>query len=125
MTGVQTCALPIFVVDTENQGMVNRFELVFSPDGVSGVKTGIAGKVISLYPNPASGKQINLVIKGEIQGEGSVLMTDVLGKVVYRSAIAIESGSSMKVLDTDLAAGIYTVKVQTASGVFTEKLIVR
>nr|HPI12940.1 T9SS type A sorting domain-containing protein [Catalimonadaceae bacterium] len=114
-----------FVVDTENQGMVNRFELVFSPDGVSGVKTGIAGKVISLYPNPASGKQINLVIKGEIQGEGSVLMTDVLGKVVYRSAIAIESGSSMKVLDTDLAAGIYTVKVQTASGVFTEKLIVR
>lgn len=114
-----------FVVDTENQGMVNRFELVFSPDGVSGVKTGIAGKVISLYPNPASGKQINLVIKGDIQGEGSVLMTDVLGKVVYRSAIEIESGSSMKVIDTDLAAGIYTVKVQTASGVFTEKLIVR
>lgn len=114
-----------FEVDGDNLAMSNRFELVFSADGVTSTELAINGISISLYPNPATGKQIKLSVNGDVKGAGQVVITDLLGKVVLSSALELSNGQNDKMLGINLASGMYTVKVKTATKTVSQKLIVR
>lgn len=118
---------PVYTFDVNggNIGMINRFELVFSPDAITGTKLALNGMEISLYPNPVIGKQVTLSVQGKGNEMGQVVVTDLVGKVVYRSELKIGNGLTKTVIDLDFPAGIYTVQVKSDSKTVSEKLIVR
>jgi hypothetical protein len=114
-----------FEVNPSNIGMEDRFELVFTPDGVTGTNANLNGFQIGLYPNPTSENQVTLSIKGNESGKASISIVDVLGKVVSTSEMNLTSGNNQKSLPLDLASGLYTVKITTATKTVSQKLIVR
>ena len=53
------------------------------------------------------------------------MITDVLGKVVMTSDLNLVDGNNLRNLDINLASGMYSVKVITATKSVTQKLIVK
>ena len=107
---------------------IDRFEVVISPDAVTGVSKLINGNGFRVYPNPSSStSKVTLAVSGAKGSKASVEIVDVVGKVVYSETMSIsqESNVSEKSVDLGLASGVYTVKVSTSGKTFTEKLIVR
>jgi hypothetical protein len=107
---------------------IDRFEVVISPDAVTGVSKLINGNGFRVYPNPSSStSKVTLAVSGAKGSKASVEIVDVVGKVVYTETMSIsqESNVSEKSVDLGLASGVYTVKVTTSGKTFTEKLIVR
>jgi hypothetical protein len=92
---------------------------------VTGTNANLNGFQIGLYPNPTSENQVTLSIKGNESGKASISIVDVLGKVVSTSEMNLTSGNNQKSLPLDLASGLYTVKITTATKTVSQKLIVR
>ncbi len=70
-----------------------------------------------LYPNPTDG-EVNLVYYTEM---AQVTIFNNYGQVVCKQAL----GNSQNAINIDLRPGIYTVKVESASGIWHKQLIVR
>ncbi len=72
---------------------------------------------ISLYPNPNAGTfTISCVLKQQAK-EAELKITDVLGRIVYTSSIAVNNGSVTEklTLDNSIAAGVYFMKISTGT----------
>lgn len=77
---------------------------------------------LTITPNPSNGL---IVVQGELKHSGliEIQVTDLQGKVVYRSSQ--NTALLNETLNLDVQSGIYLVNVKTASGVTTEKLVIR
>jgi hypothetical protein len=114
-------------ISQDGSAAVDRFEIVISPSSVTGINKLVDGLGIGLYPNPVAGNSsVNLAVRNVKDASASVSITDVLGKVVYTSSMALKANElSEKSLDLSLPAGVYTVKVSSSGKTFTEKLVIR
>ncbi|MFW5705683.1 MAG: T9SS type A sorting domain-containing protein, partial [Bacteroidota bacterium] len=72
----------------------------------------------AIYPNPAS-DFVNIQSPAGIK---QVTIMNNVGQVVYNKAMEM---SEIRVNTADFETGVYVVRVQTASGVVTEKLIIQ
>lgn len=98
---------PILTNKTDN--------IVWAPESVSEV---VANPAFSLYPNPVK-SSLNVKF-AEGQQSGTIVICDVLGKVISRqAAIGFESFSV-----EHLEAGVYTFSLSNGSGSFTSKFVV-
>jgi len=74
---------------------------------------------IKIYPNPTSGvinlSDENLIIQ-------NIEITDIAGKTIFDSKDLIR-GSNFEIDLRSQPSGIYTLKIQTGNGVFTEKIM--
>jgi methionine-rich copper-binding protein CopC len=102
---------------------------IFSKEKISAVgiadEKGNAFGEMALYPNPASGNAVTLVLSSRVQSaEVSVSVMDVIGKVSSTEKINTTEGINQHQLNTEaLSAGVYFVTVQAGSYVSTQKLI--
>lgn len=74
----------------------------------------------SIFPNPSNG-DINIAV-GAPQGEGSVKIIDINGRVVFTQDVTLEG--TVRVQAEGLATGIYLLQVQSATATETTKLII-
>jgi hypothetical protein len=87
--------------------------------------TSIAANAVQLYPNPAVA-DFTVRVNQDNLLEATVLITDMLGKVVYQEQLIGQGGSlSTKVNTSTMADGVYLVTVATASDQQTQRLVVR
>ncbi len=114
-----------FDVTGANASVESRFELIVSPDAVTGTKAMFNGVEMNIAPNPTSKGKVTLSVSGFVQGAAKVLITDVLGKVVMTTDLNLVDGDNLKNLDINLASGMYSVKVITATKSVSQKLVVR
>jgi hypothetical protein len=56
---------------------------------------------------------------------GKILVSDVLGKVVMTTEMNLSAGNNLKLIDFNLASGLYSVQVVTQKHSVTEKLIIK
>lgn len=75
---------------------------------------------MSVYPNPAS-NEVNINFNGTYKGTASLIMTDVLGRVVYQSQISTASPAVVSV--GELPSGIYFLTLQTNNGKTVQKIV--
>jgi len=81
-------------------------------------------KGISLFPNPTIGIA-NISIDTDQEGEGVINVYDVMGKIVKTQQIVLEGGLFTTTIEvSDLAAGTYTVSVETKQAQWQQRLIV-
>ncbi len=91
-----------------------------STTGISDVNAGVENLVV--VPNPAS-TQATVVFDLKNSGSVQINVFDVMGRVVYSVPSAnLGSGTNRIVIPaTDLANGMYHVKINTEAGTITEK----
>lgn len=73
-----------------------------------------------MYPNPSNG-QVNFQLSSNVN-QGHISIFDYTGKLMIQKTI---SASNNSIDVAHLSAGIYFVRIQTASQIGTKKLVVR
>lgn len=92
------------------------------PVGISEVKNNYVN--IDLYPNPTKG-ETNLRIITVEPSKATVSVVNVIGQVVYTSAVELDGGeNTIQINAADFAAGVYNVVVNSKNGKVVKKLTV-
>ncbi|RFM27059.1 Ig-like domain-containing protein [Deminuibacter soli] len=87
---------------------------------VTAAKAALTAHAIKVYPNPAAGNQFYIDVQGIPQnGQATVSVWDVNGRMVLLKKI-----SGIARIEHHLAAGMYVVKIQSASVQHTANLII-
>jgi len=91
-----------------------------------GVKDYIFTSVNSLnvYPNPSDGK-ITINVDLNKRQNGSVEITDVLGRMVYEYKFSEQIAASIEANLSSQAKGIYFVKLKTENDILTKRIVVQ
>ena len=101
----------------------SAFAAVFGGRGTSAESGADAGLAVRAWPNPSSGRAT--VVFGLAEGGAArVAVYDVLGREVAVVAEGAFGAGRHEAPVSDLAAGAYVVRVQTATGVQTARLTV-
>ncbi|OGX90224.1 hypothetical protein BEN49_07170 [Hymenobacter coccineus] len=89
--------------------------------------TGAASAGIFAYPNPATAGRVSLSLPAALaQQTVDVSVIDALGRAVLRTALPAAAGGTVRaLLLPGVAPGPYTVRVQTATGAFSQHLFVQ
>lgn len=86
---------------------------------------GINATAMSLFPNPA-GKTITLSANMNKAEEGTLVITDITGREMYRTSIEMTTGANNKTVDvTGFAAGMYLVSYNSASAHYVNTISVQ
>jgi hypothetical protein len=127
MTLIENGGSVEFVVNDANSASSSRFELILSPDAVTGVKLSAKGAGVVIYPNPSqSNTGTVLSIIGFDANQAELKVTDVLGKTVISKTISLQAnGTTEYQLKENLPAGVYTVKTTGGKKTSTQKWIVK
>jgi hypothetical protein len=109
---------PVYAFTTNSGNMGDRFALHFGMMAVGIGRDAING-VSTTHVFAADG-MVNVSV-GEDPGKGMITILDMAGRTVQTAAI----NGSRTVIATDLVTGIYLVRVETAKGGETHKVVVR
>jgi hypothetical protein len=114
---------PVTLTVTNNLGCTNTQTLYpFGLPSASQLARELAGRAV-LYPNPASGA-VTLSLSGAPGGAVTVAVVNALGQVVLTRAGSAAGGSLTLALEvSQLAAGVYAVRVTTSQGSFVKRLV--
>lgn len=90
-----------------------------------GVAGGLNTDTWAIYPNPNTGR---FILKGYVSGmrEGTIQVTDAIGRTVYTSALAVRQGgvSQQLELPANIVAGVYLLHLQSNEGEWTVRMVV-
>ncbi|MEO8769745.1 MAG: T9SS type A sorting domain-containing protein [Ferruginibacter sp.] len=92
------------------------------------VATKNAGKSISVYPNPVVGKKMAVSFVNQPAGEYNVQLSNIVGQVVYKDKLVVNSSNTVKTisLDGSIAAGTYQLVITAADGTKNvERVVIR
>jgi len=93
---------------------------VYSP--IVLIKAIVSAKfdIVSIYPNPVVGSNINLALTSSVNDNVTVVVTDVMGKLVVQKSAQINIGDNVIALDvSQLATGNYTIRAFGKNGTAT------
>jgi len=80
---------------------------------------------LTIYPNPTSGN-LNVQWTNQLTGSADVIITDVVGRDVYKSVIDINAASGETQLGlTGLKDGIYIINIKSPNLNYSGKLIIQ
>jgi hypothetical protein len=115
-----------FEVNASTMTMSDRFELVFNPVAITGVKGLAQGQFFGIHPNPSNGNRVTLAVSGVADEAATVTVVDMVGKVVFSGNMDL-SGNKLieKEFDFRLPSGVYTVKFNSRHNSFMEKMVIR
>jgi hypothetical protein len=107
-----------------NNYYIDRINVSSFPQGVNTLVGG--NNNIAVAPNPTT-KEAYVVVRGSMGAQSVVTVTDITGKVVYRTEQVLESNVSRVEIPANAieAKGIYIVNIVAGAQTKTEKLVVR
>ena len=95
-----------------------------TPFVLTGVTPLTLNHSFNIYPNPASGS-LNLKWTNQAPCNADVVITDMLGREVYKTVININATKEQALLDINgLEKGIYMISVRSTSINFSGKLLI-
>ena len=90
--------------------------------GVTNIGSSLSN--VKIYPNPSNGT-FNLSYSLTNSGNVSIAIIDELGQIVFASSEQRNSGQTNEQINMEnLSAGIYSLRLQTSSGIMVKKLVV-
>ncbi|RYE18628.1 MAG: T9SS type A sorting domain-containing protein [Sphingobacteriales bacterium] len=108
-------------IGTGNNFYIDRINVSPYPLGVN---TLLNGNDITVYPNPTNGNAF-VAISNNQSKTATVVVTDVTGKMVYKTQSALGNGKNMIEIPASVISikGIYMVQIVTGDQTRTEKLV--
>lgn len=84
---------------------------------------------IEVFPNPSTGENITVVLKGLSEPDVTFAVYDMVGKCVFKNTYGIGPDTKINKIEIkprqELSAGIYTMVVTSGTEIFTQKIIVK
>ncbi|MBX3163838.1 MAG: T9SS type A sorting domain-containing protein [Bacteroidetes bacterium] len=81
---------------------------------------------MAVYPNPANGNNVSLILSAEKNANASVSVIDLNGKVVSSENFEINAGLNQHALNTNLLnPGVYFIRLNVNGATATQKLIIQ
>lgn len=113
-----------FTVADASAPLINRFELVFSPQQTLATATATLAQQVALYPNPA--KQAVFVELPVSLGRQAVAVSlvDALGRQVRTVSLPAQGALAHQLDLSELPIGMYTLHLRTSAGVVVKKLVI-
>ncbi|WP_201987492.1 beta strand repeat-containing protein [Hymenobacter rubidus] len=100
-----------------------RFELLFGPQQVLGTASGALAAQVALFPNPAH-LAVTIQLPASLtQKTVAAALVDAVGRVVLTQMLAAGAGPHTLSL-AGLAAGVYSLRLQTEAGVIVKKMVI-
>ena len=97
----------------------------FAYDITIDIPETITAQSVSVYPNPAS-DNLNIEFDVEQNSEVTILLTDMIGKVIYQNNITASAGSFKSNINTSgMNAGMYLLTLQIGNETFNQKVMVK
>lgn len=88
------------------------------------LKAHAGAPLIAVYPNPSSG-QFSITLQGTVGGRTEVLILDAKGVAIeQRHVVLISKNQTLHVNLKGRIAGVYLIKIKSAAGVQTQKVVV-
>jgi hypothetical protein len=110
----------VTVTDANNCTATTNCEVQFTV----GIEEAVAGiSAISVYPNPSNGR-FNVMLNLKEVSNVEISLFDVRGALVSTEKFAASSTISKVFNVTDVAKGIYNLKITTSTGVVSKKIVV-
>ncbi|MDO7886490.1 putative Ig domain-containing protein [Hymenobacter cheonanensis] len=113
-----------FTVTNASALITGRFELVFSPQKALATVPAALAQQVALYPNPA--KKTAFVELPASLGRQAVTATfvDALGRELRTVTLPAQGALAHQLDLTELATGVYALRMSTSAGVVVKKLVV-
>jgi hypothetical protein len=113
-----------FTVSNASALITNRFELVFSPQQALATVPAALAQQVALYPNPA--KKAAFVELPASLGRQAVTATlvDALGRQVRTVSLPAQGALAHQLNLSELATGVYALRLSTSAGVVVKKLVI-
>ena len=88
-------------------------------------KREVSTRSFDVFPNPSSG-MVNVKYEAAAEGEISVRIHDVVGKVVFAKSIAVQGGSNLINLDLQsFEKGIYVMEINEGQKSSASKMVIK
>ena len=111
-----------FMVSNATTLVTGRFELVFSPQQVLATVPAALARQVSVYPNPAT-TQVTIELPAALTHTTvTATLVDALGRVVRTQVLPVGLATHTLPL-TDLATGVYALRLRTEAGLLVKKLV--
>lgn len=79
----------------------------------------------SLYPNPATGSDLMLEA-GHIDNTATIIIVSSIGQVIYSNTVKAAAGTiNERIPVSQVAAGVYTVRVSSGNYIANKKLVIQ
>jgi len=113
-----------FTVSNASALITSRFELVFSPQQALATVPAALAQQVALYPNPA--KKAAFVELPASLGRQAVTasLVDALGRVVRTVSLPAKGALAHQLDLSELATGVYALRLSTSAGVVVKKLVI-
>jgi hypothetical protein len=113
-----------FTVTNASALITNRFELVFSPQKALATVPAALAQQVALYPNPA--KKAAFVELPASLGRQAVTasLVDALGRQVRAITLPAQGALAHQLDLSELATGVYALRLSTSAGVVVKKLVI-
>ncbi len=94
-----------------------------TPVITNSVLSAATGTILNLYPNPTSGN-LNIEWNNQTIGSADVVVTDMTGRVVMRSALDINAVKGQAVIDlSGIEEGVYIITVKSGSIIYCGRVV--
>lgn len=106
--------------------VLGRFTLLFSPATPLATTPALAPALVGIYPNPAHGSFTVTVptVAGATQVHAELM--NALGQVLRQQSAALPaSGASFVVPATELAPGVYVLRLQAGNTTLTKRVVIQ
>jgi endonuclease I len=120
----------VFVVQGNRNPFIDRPEYVLQIWSCTGTITGVndilnvSPKAVVVYPNPVVNKTATIQLEKAFTQPVTLQVIDFSGRILQQKVLA--AGQTIINFNTNsLAAGIYSVKINTAKGIITKTFIVQ
>jgi hypothetical protein len=113
-----------FTVTNASALITGRFELVFSPQQALATTPAALAQQVALYPNPA--KKAAFVELPASLGRQAVTaaLVDALGRQVRTITLPAQGALAHQLDLSELATGVYALRLSTSAGVVVKKLVI-
>jgi hypothetical protein len=113
-----------FTVTNSSALITGRFELVFSPQQALATTPAALAQQVALYPNPA--KKAAFVELPASLGRQAVTaaLVDALGRQVRTITLPAQGALAHQLDLSELATGVYALRLSTSAGVVVKKLVI-
>ena len=94
-----------------------------APLVVTAIRQPLAGTSLSVYPNPTHDGNIRVELTG-YRTVADLSVLNALGQEVFTTSVPVSSGSATQTVSlTHLPSGVYLLRVQTAGGLDTRRIV--
>ena len=113
----------ITVVASDSEGLSAETTFDVNVGTVTGIEDPEGATATKVYPVPTTGP-LNIVLGSDIEGEVSISILNVTGLTQYQTTVNKMSGEQLEMLNiSDMASGIYLVKITSAKGEIVKRVV--